>query len=70
VTKILPLPLGEGRGEGAKPEGAKPGNIQSPVGNFVYDINQNRTIFVDSRCMLEALRKVYATHEVADELTR
>ena len=46
------------------------GNIQSLVGNFVYDINQNRSVFVDSRGMLEGLRKVYNAHEVADELTR
>ena len=40
------------------------------LGNFVYDINQNRTIFVDSRGMLEALRKVYRADAAANELVR
>jgi hypothetical protein len=46
------------------------GNIQSLVGNFYYDPAVNRAISVDSRGMLEALRKVYGATEVADELTR
>ncbi len=46
------------------------GNIQSLVGNFVFDITQNRAIAVDSRGMIEALRKVYGANEVADELTK
>ena len=46
------------------------GNIQSLVGNFYYDESVNRAISVDSRGMLEALRKVYDAREVADELTR
>jgi hypothetical protein len=46
------------------------GNIQSLVGNFYYDESVNRAISVDSRGMLEALRKVYGAKEVADELTR
>jgi len=46
------------------------GNIQSLVGNFHYDESVNRAISVDSRGMLEALRKVYGAREVADELTR
>ena len=45
------------------------GNIQSLVGNFDYDISVNRAISVDSRAMLEVLRKVFDAHEVADELT-
>ena len=45
------------------------GNIQSLVGNFYYDESVNRAISVDSRGMLEALRKVYGAKEVADELT-
>ncbi|HEX8686588.1 MAG TPA: S46 family peptidase, partial [Pyrinomonadaceae bacterium] len=44
------------------------GNIQSLVGNFYYDASVNRAISVDSRGMLEALRKVYGATEVADEL--
>ncbi|MET0647948.1 MAG: S46 family peptidase [Pyrinomonadaceae bacterium] len=46
------------------------GNIQSLVGNFHYDESVNRAISVDSRGMLEALRKVYGAKEVADELAR
>jgi hypothetical protein len=46
------------------------GNIQSLVGNFYYDAAINRAVSVDSRGMLEALRKVYGATEVADELTR
>ncbi len=46
------------------------GNIQSLVGNFYYDASVNRAISVDSRGMLEALRKVYGANETADELTR
>lgn len=46
------------------------GNIQSLVGNFVFDETQNRAVSVDSRAMLEALRKVYGAKEAADELTR
>ena len=46
------------------------GNIQSLVGNFYYDPKVNRAISVDSRGMLEALRKVYGANETADELTR
>jgi hypothetical protein len=46
------------------------GNIQSLVGNFIYDETQNRAVSVDSRAMIEALRKVYQANEIADELTR
>jgi hypothetical protein len=46
------------------------GNIQSLVGNFVYDESVNRAISVDSRGMLEILRKVFGANEVVDELTR
>jgi hypothetical protein len=46
------------------------GNIQSLVGNFEYDESVNRAISVDSRGMLEILRKVFDAKEVADELTR
>ena len=44
------------------------GNRQSLVGNFYYDETVNRAISVDSRGMLEVLRKVYEANEVADEL--
>jgi hypothetical protein len=46
------------------------GNIQSLVGNFDYDESVNRSISVDSRGMLEILRKIFGANEVADELMR
>ncbi|HEV7844602.1 MAG TPA: S46 family peptidase, partial [Pyrinomonadaceae bacterium] len=46
------------------------GNIQSLVGNFIFDESVNRAISVDSRGMLEVLRKVFGANEIADELTR
>jgi Peptidase S46 len=46
------------------------GNIQSLVGNFYYDEAVNRAISVDSRGMLEVLRKVFDAKEIANELTK
>ncbi len=46
------------------------GNIQSLVGDFIYDDTQNRAVAVDSRAMIEALRKVYGATEAANELTK
>ena len=46
------------------------GNIQSLVGDFIYDESVNRAISVDARAMLEVLRKVFNAGEVADELTK
>jgi hypothetical protein len=46
------------------------GNIQSLVGDFVFDKTQNRSVSVDSRAMIEALRKVYGANEAADELMK
>jgi hypothetical protein len=46
------------------------GNIQSLVGNFYYDESVNRAISVDSRGMLEVLRKVFNANEIANELTK
>src|SRR5687767_3173571 len=46
------------------------GNIQSLVGDFYYDESVNRAISVDSRGMLEILRKVFNATELADELVR
>jgi peptidase S46-like protein len=46
------------------------GNIQSLVGDFIYDESVNRAISVDSRAMLEVLRKVFNANEVVDELTK
>jgi hypothetical protein len=45
------------------------GNIQSLPGYFVYDGAVNRSVSVDSRGMLEALRGVYKANWVAAELT-
>jgi hypothetical protein len=45
------------------------GNIQSIVGSFYYDEEVNRAISVDSRGMLEVLRKVYGGNKIAAELT-
>lgn len=44
------------------------GNIQSLPGYFVYDAAVNRAVSVDSRGMLEALRRVYGANSIADEL--
>jgi hypothetical protein len=46
------------------------GNIQSLVGDFYFDQSVNRAVSVDSRGMLEALRKVYRTNAVVSELMR
>jgi Peptidase S46 len=45
------------------------GNIQSLVGDFMYDGSVNRAISVDSRGMLEVLKKVFDANEIAAELT-
>ncbi len=44
------------------------GNIQSLVLDFIYDDTQARAVSVDSRAMVEALRKVYDAAWLADEL--
>lgn len=46
------------------------GNIQSLVGDFIYDESVNRAISVDSRGMLEVLRNVFGANEVVAELTK
>ncbi|HKR13225.1 MAG TPA: S46 family peptidase [Pyrinomonadaceae bacterium] len=45
------------------------GNIQSLVGDFMYDQSVNRAISVDSKGMLEILNKVFDAKEIANELT-
>jgi peptidase S46-like protein len=45
------------------------GNIQSLSWNFVYDDQQARAVHVDSRGILEALRHIYNTSALVDELT-
>lgn len=44
------------------------GNIESLVGNFVYDERANRAVAVHSAAIIEALRKIYDAGAVADEL--
>jgi hypothetical protein len=45
------------------------GNAQSLPWNFVYDDTIGRSIQVDSRGILEALRNIYTASSLADELT-
>lgn len=45
------------------------GNIQSLVGDFMYDASVNRAISVDSRGMLEVLKKIFNANEIVSELT-
>src|ERR1700730_3279896 len=45
------------------------GNIQSLPWNFVYDDSIGRSIQVDSRGILEALRDIYGANSLANELT-
>ncbi len=45
------------------------GNIQSLVWNFFFDDRQGRAVQVDSRGIIEALRKIYGADALANELT-
>jgi len=44
------------------------GNIQSLPWNFIYDDSIGRSIHVDARGILEALRDIYGANSLADEL--
>jgi hypothetical protein len=44
------------------------GNIQSLVLDFIYDDKVARAVSVDSRGIIEALRKVYEANDLADEI--
>ncbi len=44
------------------------GNIQSLVGDFAYEDQQARAVSVDSRAIIEALRRIYGADHLADEL--
>ena len=44
------------------------GNIESLVGDFVYDIETNRAVAVHTAAMTEALSKLYGTQKLMDEL--
>ena len=45
------------------------GNIQSLVLDFYYEDRQSRAVHVDSRGIIEALRKIYGADALANELT-
>ena len=45
------------------------GNIQSLANNFFYNDVQQRAVHVDSRGIIEALRKIYGADGLANELT-
>jgi len=44
------------------------GNIESLVGDFVFDITANRTVAVHTGAMTEALTKLYGAQRLVDEL--
>ncbi len=44
------------------------GNIESLVGDFVFDIETNRTVAVDTAAMTEALEKLYGAHDLLKEM--
>jgi hypothetical protein len=46
------------------------GNIQSLVGDFVFDSAQNRAVSVHSSSIVESLRKIYDAGSLANELGR
>jgi Peptidase S46 len=45
------------------------GNIQSLVGDFMFDPSVNRAISVDSRAMLEVMKKIFDANDLVAELT-
>jgi hypothetical protein len=45
------------------------GNIESLIGNYVYDIEKNRAVAVASAAIVHALRVLYDAGPLADELT-
>lgn len=45
------------------------GNIESLVGDFVYDIEKNRAVAVHTAAMTEALSRLYGAQKLVDELT-
>ena len=46
------------------------GNIESLVGDFVYEGETNRAVAVHTAAMTEALRKLYGAEALANELLR
>jgi hypothetical protein len=45
------------------------GNIESLVGNYVYNESDNRAVAVDTAAMTEALKKLYDAGALVDEMT-
>jgi V8-like Glu-specific endopeptidase len=46
------------------------GNIESLVGDFVYEGETNRAVAVHTAAITEALRKIYGAEALANELLR
>jgi hypothetical protein len=46
------------------------GNIESLVGNYIYDEENNRAVAVHTAAMIEALRKIYDAGDLANELEK
>jgi len=46
------------------------GNIESLVGNYVYNEESNRAVAVHTAAIIEALRKLYDAGSLADELEK
>jgi len=44
------------------------GNIESLVGDYVYDIDSNRSVAVHTAAMTEALRKLYGAEKLLNEM--
>jgi hypothetical protein len=44
------------------------GNIESLVGDFIYDSYQNRAVAVHTAAMTEAMKKLYGAQKLVDEL--
>ena len=44
------------------------GNIESLVGNYVYDIERNRAVAVHTAAMTEVMRKLYGAQKLLDEI--
>ena len=45
------------------------GNIQMLPGYYIYEESINRSVSIDSRAIIEALRKIYKAGALADEIT-
>ena len=45
------------------------GNIQSLPGDYIYIPDENRSVAVDARGILEALDEIYGADRIVEELT-